>query len=89
MKKLLFGLCVLITVGGVITSCKDLTDDDDDSSSGSCGYSSTTGYRYHLYYTYNGYSYEYSSESACKSAASEKGYKYYCYDGQCYGYNYK
>lgn len=31
---------------------------------------------------------EYSSESACSSAAYSRGYKYYCYDGdgKCHAY---
>lgn len=75
MKKLILALLALSTFGLGFVAC-DLDDDDDCPSS-----------KYHLYYTSNGRSYEYSSESACKSRASEDGYACYSYSGGiCYGY---
>lgn len=73
--KSFYVVLISFTVFVGMIACSDSDEDKD------CGYSST-GNRWHL--TTGGS--EYSSESACESAAANAGYSYYCYDGKCYGY---
>lgn len=67
------GMIPLLAVGFFI-SCDGWSYDDDCPAG------------YHLYYTRNGTSYEYSSDSECATRAYQDGYKYYCYDGKCHAY---
>ncbi len=84
MKKIfsvIFLAALTFVSVGLFVSCEYLTS--DTSSNDGCGDNKYT------LYSYATNSYNFYSESYCKSEASDRGYKCYSYDSAnnvCYGY---